>query len=1383
MLYQVPDTSLNHSRTTTHSVLDVADDATVQTGNCTGSRAAIATTQYTAPWVTVGNAYSLSAVRPPPKPSRISLISNNPYSALDFDDHSIAVDTGASDNFGIASGTTNLHCRGITLLSATGDTRTSIGTDSFAIPLTNKACEFHAFRKGDIHRPLLSVGKACDEGIDEVRFQQTHCSFLKDGEEVLRGYRDPATRLYLLLRGSKTTDNIPGPARRASRGTRDDTALRDSTNHAYHGLNTHQPVGLGLPQQPSVTALNAYAQRSTPKLMQFLHACAGFPTIATWTQAIDRGYYLGWPGLTASRVRKWLPDSEETVLGHQQLVRQGIRSTSKGDIPSKETGTTSKGDETGTTSKGDGNKPTSVTMGKQRRVIACSVPTAELKGIMGTDQTGRFPNTSDRGHKYMFILADVDTDYIHGVPIKSKKAGELVRAFVEAHDALTACGFEPILHRIDHETSKDLVNAIKERQLTYEVMPPSNHRQNPAERAIATYKSHFISIINGLDKGYPPGGWDLLIPQVNMTLNMLRTCPVNPVHSAYSYVHGAYDFSAHPLAPLGCKAIVHQRRIHNGGTRPSWGNKGKTGYYLGPAMDSYRVWRFYMPDTGRVQETDTAKFLPKYAVPCVSSAERITESLDAIKEAIVDPAPMHTDISENQRLCAVIDRLKRMYEIADDTNGAPRTGIEPTTAIPSPGAEQAATRTINTTRGGHKQLHRIGTRVKVSESKDGKRVKYYGTATSFDPATGLYYVKFDDGEFEEFTNNEMKVFRIGANAPRTAHYADDVVRFGSQTIYPIRHGLNAGSIWDDELHKWMAYRDLIKHPKPAIRERWRKAGVNEFARLAQGYEDTEGLDVVRFIARRAMPAGKKATYARYVVDYRPEKDEPWRLRITCGGDKLEYYGETTTHSASMETIKCQLNNIISSIGSRCATADISNMYLESLLPEAEYVRFRLDLIPDAIIQAYKLHELATDDGYVYAEINKAWYGLKQAGRIAHDDLVKRLEGGGYVKVPHVEGYFKHVSRDIDFCLVVDDFLIRYKDSADLEHLCATVRQHYKFKVDEDAKQFVGINLRWNYTDRTVRLSMDDYVAQALSEFQHSMPKVPYHAPSKYVAPAYGQRVQYAAVDESSLLAPGKIKFIQQVIGKLLYYARAVDPTMLHAINDISIKTARGTEATLKATVHILNYAATHPNTEIIYRASDMILRVDSDAAYLVAPEARSRAGGFHYLSDSKGTVFNGPVLILAKVIKNVMASAAEAEIGALYMNAQEAAGLRTCLEAMGWPQPATPMKTDNITANGIINNTMKQRRSKALDMRFYWLKDRVGQGQFYLFWDSGKNNLADYYTKHHPAAVHKLMRAIHTFVDGKSPTSLQGCIEIMNKGQTGRNPNPSGLIASIRAIG
>jgi hypothetical protein len=97
----------------------------------------------------------------------------------------------------------------------------------------------------------------------------------------------------------------------------------------------------------------------------------------------------------------------------------------------------------------------------------------------------------------------------------------------------------------------------------------------------------------------------------------------------------------------------------------------------------------------------------------------------------------------------------------------------------------------------------------------------------------------------------------------------------------------------------------------------------------------------------------------------------------------------------METIKMHWNSVLSTPGARYCTADISNMYLCSDLPESEYVRFKYDMIPPNIIKHYNLDTLV-ENGFVYAKINKAWYGLKQSGRIAHDDLVSHLKESGYV---------------------------------------------------------------------------------------------------------------------------------------------------------------------------------------------------------------------------------------------------------------------------------------------------------------------------------------------------------------------------------------------------
>ena len=105
-----------------------------------------------------------------------------------------------------------------------------------------------------------------------------------------------------------------------------------------------------------------------------------------------------------------------------------------------------------------------------------------------------------------------------------------------------------------------------------------------------------------------------------------------------------------------------------------------------------------------------------------------------------------------------------------------------------------------------------------------------------------------------------------------------------------------------------------------------------------------------------------------------------------------------------------------------------------------------------------------------------------------------------------------------------------------------------------------------------------------------------------------------------------------------------------------------------------------------------------------------------------------------------MSSAMEAEVAAAYENAREACHIRVTLEELGHPQPATPMQVDNSAAIGFVNGTMKHKRSKAIDMRFHWIADRVRQGQFYVYWAPGSENWADYVTKHHPPSHHQLMR-------------------------------------------
>jgi hypothetical protein len=141
--------------------------------------------------------------------------------------------------------------------------------------------------------------------------------------------------------------------------------------------------------------------------------------------------------------------------------------------------------------------------------------------------------------------------------------------------------------------------------------------------------------------------------------------------------------------------------------------------------------------------------------------------------------------------------------------------------------------------------------------------------------------------------------------------------------------------------------------------------------------------------------------------------------------------------------------------------------------------------------------------------------------------------------------------------------------------------------------------------------------------------------------------------------------------------------------------------------------------------------------YLSKPKARSQAGRHFFLSsDTEDPINNGAILSPAQIIKAGMSSAAEVELGALYINACEAVPQRQTLAEMGHKQPPPPMQTNNSTALGVVNSSIHPQYTKAMDMRFHWLRCSKAQRQFQFFWRPGPNNRADYLTKHHCAAHH-----------------------------------------------
>ena len=155
----------------------------------------------------------------------------------------------------------------------------------------------------------------------------------------------------------------------------------------------------------------------------------------------------------------------------------------------------------------------------------------------------------------------------------------------------------------------------------------------------------------------------------------------------------------------------------------------------------------------------------------------------------------------------------------------------------------------------------------------------------------------------------------------------------------------------------------------------------------------------------------------------------------------------------------------------------------------------------------------------------------------------------------------------------------------------------------------------------------------------------------------------------------------------------------------------------------------------------MILAAHYDAGFHNKPKGRSRAGGHIFLcEDDLIPRWNDPIQTVAKIIKFVLTSAAEAELGALFITAQKMVPLRQTLIEMGWPQNPSPVQTNNTTAEGVVNGTIVANKLKYTDLRLHLLRCREAWNQFHFYWDKGPNNWDNYSTKHHPPVFHESKR-------------------------------------------
>ena len=405
------------------------------------------------------------------------------------------------------------------------------------------------------NKSLVSIGHLCDAGCEAI-FTATTVSITYQKDVILTGTRSP------------------------------------TTNNLWY---------LDFPESPTKDSANSITlPHKAAELVAFSHAALFSPVLSTLSTALTKGYIPGFPGLSPQSVNKYPPHSIATHKGHLDQSRKNQRSTKKYANPKQHR----KATKTPSPVQQEDSEdfPPLITNGERTNYLYPAViELTQPAGTIHTDQTGKFPVQSKSGNNYLLILYDYDSNYIHAEPIKNRSASEILRAYQRAHKVLVNAGLRPKLQRLDNECSTLLKDYMHEQNVDYQLVPPGTHRRNAAERAIRTFKNHFIAGLSSVDPKFPLNLWDKLIPQALITLNLLRGSRLNPKLSAYAQVNGPFDFNKTPIAPPGTRVLVHEKPTLRG----SWDPHGVDAWYLGPAMESYRCYRTWIWKTQSERISDT----------------------------------------------------------------------------------------------------------------------------------------------------------------------------------------------------------------------------------------------------------------------------------------------------------------------------------------------------------------------------------------------------------------------------------------------------------------------------------------------------------------------------------------------------------------------------------------------------------------------------------------------------------------------------------------------------------------------------------------------------------------------------------------------------------
>jgi hypothetical protein len=348
-----------------------------------------------------------------------------------------------------------------------------------------------------------------------------------------------------------------------------------NTTSSYPCAQTHASP----PPTSSPQATSTFDLPSISSLVCLHHASAGNSVPSAWFAAIKAGNYKTFLGLTLCNAMKHCPSSDTTIKGHLKQTRQGICSTKPMPRSSNCFAPPAMPDAPTTDEPEDPiHKPTALPSTNELYIM--DFPLAKLY----TNNTSRLPIQARSGNQYITITFHSRCNAILCAPYVNRSNKHQLAAYDSIMCRLASRGHNIDLQILNNEVSAKFKATIADKWKV-QCLPilPDVHRCNAAKQTIQTFKPHFLAIIAGLPPTFPHYLWDLLLPQTELTLNLLHQSSVTPSMSTWEHFNGPFNYNATPFLPLGCTVITHNKPA----TCRTWDFHGSDGFYAGISLEHY----------------------------------------------------------------------------------------------------------------------------------------------------------------------------------------------------------------------------------------------------------------------------------------------------------------------------------------------------------------------------------------------------------------------------------------------------------------------------------------------------------------------------------------------------------------------------------------------------------------------------------------------------------------------------------------------------------------------------------------------------------------------------------------------------------------------------